>query len=329
MDTDTLQMLRSSLEHVLTEDGDRLSERLSSLGWDEVLADDAPGALQVLFEMKGRTLSGADAIGPVLSRSVADALGDRDLVGATVVLPASLHPDRPSASLEGDRLTVSGVVTSHPAVGLPLVVPVVGGLDRVGLVLVPAGRDWSFQPFEGMDPSLGLLRAEAKIDASTAMWMSGDKGSDAWQAVAALGRWTLAAELVGIGHHVIAAAVAYAGERVQYGRPIGSFQAVQHRLAGAYASVVGASDVVAEAATSGSPWTALVAKALAGRAAETACTQAQQTYGAIGFTWEHEFHRYLRRTYVLDRLFGAWRGLELEIGTHLYASRKVPRIGTL
>jgi len=74
---------------------------------------------------------------------------------------------------------------------------------------------------------------------------------------------------------------------------------------------------------------ALVAKALAGRAAENACTQAQQSYGAIGFTWEHEFHRYLRRTYVLDWLFGGWRTLEREIGTRLIDAREVPRIGSL
>ena len=77
------------------------------------------------------------------------------------------------------------------------------------------------------------------------------------------------------------------------------------------------------------PATAKVAKALAGRAVEDACTQAQQCYGAIGFTWEHEFHRYLRRTYVLDWLFGGWRTLEREIGARLLDTRVVPRIGAL
>jgi alkylation response protein AidB-like acyl-CoA dehydrogenase len=74
---------------------------------------------------------------------------------------------------------------------------------------------------------------------------------------------------------------------------------------------------------------ALVAKALAGHAAEDCCTQAQQSYGAIGFTWEHPFHRYLRRTYLLDRLLGDWRTLEFEIGTTLQQTREAPRIGTL
>ncbi len=138
-------------------------------------------------------------------------------------------------------------------------------------------------------------------------------------------RWALAAELSGIGRHVISRAVDYARERKQYGRPIGTFQAVQHRLAAAFASVVGAADVVAEAATSASPWTALVAKAAAGRAREEACTQAQQAYGAVGFTWEHEFHHALRRTYLLDRLFGDWRTLEREIGECLLREGRAPR----
>src|SRR5438067_1339598 len=80
---------------------------------------------------------------------------------------------------------------------------------------------------------------------------------------------------------------------------------------------------------SGSPWVAKVAKAAAGRAAEFACTQAQQTYGAIGFTWEHGFHRYLRRAYVLDWLLGDWRALEFEIGDALRMTGEVPRIGVL
>ena len=68
---------------------------------------------------------------------------------------------------------------------------------------------------------------------------------------------------------------------------------------------------------------------MAGHAAEFACVQAQQCYGAIGFTWEHEFHRYLRRTYALDSLLGDWRTLEHEIGARLQETGTVPRIGGL
>jgi hypothetical protein len=332
MDRQTVEMLRSSLVQVLTDTSDRpLGERLADLGWDDVVADDAAGARQLLFETRGHTLSNADALGPVLAAALASALDSPELAAATVVLPATLHPDRISSGVVGGALSVDGAVTSQPSAGSPVVVPVVGdgGTTRLAVVDSRVAARWSWSAVHGLDPAMGLVRARGSGDASAVTWFDGDKAAVAWEAAISAGRWMLGAELVGIGHHVLADAIAYAGQRIQYGRPIGTFQAVQHRLASAYASLVGASSVVTEAATSGSPWVAMVTKALAGRAAEDACTQAQQVYGAIGFTWEHEFHRSLRRTYVLDRLLGDWRTLEFEIGTHLQASGDVPRIGTL
>jgi alkylation response protein AidB-like acyl-CoA dehydrogenase len=152
---------------------------------------------------------------------------------------------------------------------------------------------------------------------------------DAAEQVEAHGRWLLACELVGISRHVVAIAVEYTKVRVQYGKPIGVFQALQHRLAGAHALVTGAAHLATEAGVTGDTWSAMVAKCMAGQAAEHACTQAQQCFGAIGFTWEHELHRYLRRTYVLDQLLGSWRSLEHEIGSRLQATGVVPHIGAL
>ena len=332
MDRVTSELLRASLVHVLGEQSHRpLGDRLYDLGWDEALADDSPGALQLLFEAKGRTLSSDDALGPLLARTIAAALEAPELADATLVLPASLHPQRLSAHVEGARVRVAGVSLAALADGASVVVPVStdDGAGGVRLAIIEHARAWSSWVADGTDPSVTLLRLEAELDASGVTWFDGDKAVTAWEAAITAGRWAVGAELVGIGRHVLAQAVDYAGQRVQYGRPIGTFQALQHRLASAHASIVGAQHVVAEAATSGSAWTAIVAKALAGRAAEDACTQAQQTYGAVGFTWEHEFHRYLRRTYVLDWLLGDWRTLEFELGTQLQTTGEVPRIGTL
>jgi hypothetical protein len=293
-----------------------------------VLDDDAPAALQALFETRGTTLAGADALGPVLAGVIADSTQRPDLRNAAVVLPSALHPDRLTSRVDGDHLIVEGITTTTP-IGRTSIVPVGAGRVDVVLALVPPETEWSQRAIEGTDPSMGLVRVAATFPVSECDWVDGEAARTAWTACAARARWALSAELVSIGHHVIDRAVEYTGQRQQYGRPIGSFQALQHRLAGAHASVVGASHVAAEAATSGSAWVALVAKALAGRAAENACTQAQQSYGAIGFTWEHEFHRYLRRTYVLDWLFGGWRTLEREIGARLIEERAIPRIGSL
>ena len=328
MDAATLQMLRTSLAHVLTEEGDApLSARLSQLGWEDVLAEDPVQAVQALFSIRGATLSAADALGPVLARAVADSTGRPDLAEAIVVLPRGLHPDRLTSRIDGPRMVADGVATASPA-GRIAIVPVADG-GGMRIALPPAGIAWSEDAIEGTDPSMGLVRISATFAAPECRWIDGADAEDAWVSCTARARWALGAELVGIAQHVIARAVEYTVHRKQYGRAIGTFQALQHRLASAYASVVGASDTVAEAAATGSPWVALVAKALAGRAAENACTQAQQSYGAIGFTWEHEFHRYLRRAYVLDWLLGDWRTLERAIGAHLIDGGAVPLIGSL
>lgn len=331
MDADTTVMLRSSLARVLTEDGNgSLADRLDRLGWNEVLAGDAATALRLLFETRGATLSKADALGPLLAGAVADALGKPELAAATVVLPASLHPDRLSSILDGGVLLVSGVVLGGSNERGALVVPVAGG-DEGEMRLAVTTNDIDLDDADSgrAEVSTGLARASGTVDATAITWVEESRGRAAWDAAVTRGRWALAAELVGISQQVIASSVEYAGTREQYGRPIGSFQAVQHRLASAHAGVVGATRIVAEAAVSGSPWVAKVAKAAAGRATESACTQAQQTYGAIGFTWEHGFHRYLRRAYVLDWLLGDWRALEFEIGGALRTTGEVPRIGVL
>jgi hypothetical protein len=310
---DVLDMLRDSLRHVLTETSNvPFGDRLAELGWDEVVADDASTALRTLFEIKGETVSSADALTPTLAHHLASLTGDPALIDATVTLPSPYG----ASSCDGDDvLTVDAVLLSRPAA--TLVVAVGDRLARVSAVGL------AITPMKGTDEALGLLRVTGAPTRSS--WIDGAT----WTQLETHARWLLASELVGIGRHVVDAAVEYTKVRVQYGKPIGVFQALQHRLASAHVAVVGASHVAAEAGVSGDAWVALVAKCVAGRAAEDACTQAQQCYGAIGFTWEHEFHRYLRRTYVLDQLLGNWRMLEHEIGTRLQESGVVPRIGTL
>jgi hypothetical protein len=330
MDAETLELLRSSLVHVLTEAADTpLAARLDDLGWDEVVADDAPSAVRALFETKGATLSPADALGPMVAGRIADALDDPTLAAAAVVLPTSLHPDRLSSRLDGAQAIVGGVVTSRPAPGATAVVPAADEAGAVRLYIASVGPEWTCEMLEGTDPSLGLARVAATLDPAAVTVVAAAPSARAWEEAVTLARWALAAELVSIARHVIEQVVVYTGQRQQYGRPIGSFQAVQHRLAGAYATLVGATDVVQEASTAGSPWVALVAKALAGQAAETACIQAQQAYGAIGFTWEHPFHHSLRRTLVIDWMFGDWRTLEDEMGRRLLDDASVHRIGKL
>lgn len=315
LDAETLEMLTGSIRHVLTEQSDRsLAVRLAELGWDEVVEQDAPNALRMLFAIKGETLSPADALGPELAAALADATGEPDLRTCSVGLASPFAATRRTdIGLAVDTIACSAIDAAQIAV-----------LTGDAIAVCPT-EALTAEPVAGFDTDLGLVRVMGEVADGAILWVD----AAATESVVARGRWLLASELAGIGHHVTTTVVEYTKQRVQYGKPIGVFQALQHRLAGAYAMVVGAGHLTAEAAVSGDPWAAMVAKCMAGIAAEHACTQAQQCYGAIGFTWEHEFHRYLRRTYTLDRLLGDWRSLEHEIGARLQQTGVVPRIGHL
>lgn len=324
MDAHTESLLRSSITYLLESPGSGpLGPQLADLGWDEVVADDRSSALRLLFEARATTLSPVDALTPVMAAAVADLTGAPEAAIASIAFPLSLHPDQPSSTFDGTDLRLDGVAPTLPAG--PLLVPVSGsgGPD----LLLLDGEDapsYEVTTLSGMDPSIGsrLIGSRSAAGGRRLGW-------EAWEAACVTGRWALATELVTIALGVLRDAVDYAGSRQQYGRPIGTFQALQQRLASAHASAVGAADVAREASESERPWDSLVAKALAGRAAEGACTQAQQCFGAIGFTWEHPFPHRLRRVYLLDRLLGDWRTLETEIGSTLLDSREMRRVGAL
>jgi alkylation response protein AidB-like acyl-CoA dehydrogenase len=116
----------------------------------------------------------------------------------------------------------------------------------------------------------------------------------------------VAAELIGTGQRALDCAVDYAKQRRQFGRPIGSFQAIKHTLADRYVQLDAARLLVDWAVTADDDWaaarTALVA---ATEAAEAAAGDALQTHGGIGFTWEHPSHVYLKRVRARRSLFGS------------------------
>ncbi|MEV7794304.1 acyl-CoA dehydrogenase family protein [Streptomyces sp. NPDC087512] len=124
----------------------------------------------------------------------------------------------------------------------------------------------------------------------------------------------LAAEQTGAAERCLELTIAYAGERVQFGRPVGSFQAVKHRLADAYVLVESARSAAycaACGADDGSPdltRRAAVAKSACSEAFSTVAGETIQLHGGIGITWEHDAHRYFKRAHGSAQLFGspAW-----------------------
>jgi alkylation response protein AidB-like acyl-CoA dehydrogenase len=104
--------------------------------------------------------------------------------------------------------------------------------------------------------------------------------------------------------------LAHAGQRQQFGQPIGAFQAVKHHLATALVDVQFALPLVERAAISlatGDPDAAhhaAIAKAFAAEAVEAAASHAIQVHGAIGYTWECDLHLWMKRTWALSAAWG-------------------------
>ena len=120
-----------------------------------------------------------------------------------------------------------------------------------------------------------------------------------------------AAQLLGLSERMITMAAEYAKARHQFGKPIGSFQAVKHLLAGAQVKLEFARPVVYAAAWSldeGEPTgsrSASTAKAYASDAATEAARVALQVHGAIGYTWECDLHLFLKRAWALAEAWGS------------------------
>ena len=128
-----------------------------------------------------------------------------------------------------------------------------------------------------------------------------------------LGVVAICAELVGVAQRALDMATEYAKEREQFGRPIGAYQAVSHRLTNMLWEVEEARSLLyyaawaADAEPESLPLAASMAKARASDAANAVTHDAIQTFGGIGFTWEHDVHFFLKRARVSSQLLGTPR----------------------
>ena len=214
------------------------------------------------------------------------------------VAPLLLAEDERCAALATGELIAT--------VALPPQVPRAVDADAAGLVLV-ADLDGTVREasagerHESVDPSRRLFDVSAGR-------------SEAWQADVArayeFGALATAAQLVGAGQALLDAAVDYAKQRAQFGRVIGSYQAIKHKLADVHIALELARPLVYGAALSladRSPDTARdvsAAKASASDAALLAARSALQTHGAIGFTAEHDLSLWLLRVQALRSAWG-------------------------
>jgi len=225
-----------------------------------------------------------------------------------------------------------GETGSHAAV-LNDVVLAADGADPASTIPLPtvplpyAGGSWVEWPRRGIDGDameLPLRRVPGDDDFPASALAAGR---------VAVGWW-----LLGTGRAMLALARQHALDRMQFGKPIASFQAVRHKLAETLVALDGAEAVLRAADPVLSQWghprcpcaasqlSSLLAKAAAGQAALLAARHCQQVLGGIGFTAEHALHHHVKRALVLDGLLGSARELTREAGRRVIAAGTAPRL---
>jgi alkylation response protein AidB-like acyl-CoA dehydrogenase len=256
-------------------------------------------------------------------RAVADLLGrlaDGDTTAALAIsfatAPGASYPasvrlagTRPGDAAEGIarlRGMVTGVADALPA-GV-LLVPADGvpsGLYLVDMAVSGVAK----RPVVSLDMTRQLCDLSFD-DAPATLIASGPVASLAVEVALAAGAGVLASEQVGLAQRCLDMTVAYVKERRQFARPVGSFQALKHRLAQEWVEVTqarAASRYAAACLATGDP-DAKVAVALAqaycSEVAVHAAQECVQLHGGIGFTWEHPAHLYLKRAKADSIAFG-------------------------
>jgi len=195
------------------------------------------------------------------------------------------------------RGTVRGVADALPAT--VLLVPADGVPQALYLVDM-ADPGVAKAPVVSLDMTRQLCDLSFD-DAPGRLIASGAAASQALDAALTAGAGVLAAEQVGVAQRCLDMTLAYVKERRQFARPVGSFQALKHRLADVWVAVSqarAASRYAAACLASGDPDAKVavaIAKAYCSEAAVHAAQECVQLHGGIGFTWEHPAHLYLKR----------------------------------
>jgi alkylation response protein AidB-like acyl-CoA dehydrogenase len=217
-------------------------------------------------------------------------------------------------------LSGASMAAVAPRLGEPTV-----SAPEADVVLVPEGdrlvaidlRDCrpGAEPAMDLTRTVGWLRGAAVAEAPRLDL----GGPDAVERLVDVASVAYAAELLGLAQRALDLSVTYAGERIQFGRPIGSFQAVKHRCADMLVDVEGMRSAAYWAAwcvAAGDPdasVAASTAKCWCSDAGTRVLASALQVHGGIGFTWEHDIHFYLKRTHLDGLAFGngAWHRTRL------------------
>jgi len=240
--------------------------------------------------------------GPVATTAIATLLVDRPEVLTALASGERVAGVSLSADLRLDGGWVSGTADY------------VLGADPAGVLLVPAGDavvlvdandpGVTVEPLEATDFSRPLARVVCEGAAADTLNVSAQRLADVAAAV-------LAAEAAGVARWTLQTATEYAKVREQFGRPIGSFQAVKHMCAEMLLrceqAAVAAADAARAVGESDAGQLSIAAAVAAAKGIEAAKANAKdciQVLGGIGITWEHDAHLYLRRAYGIAHFLG-------------------------
>jgi len=302
-------------------DGSELARALEAFGFADLLAEAPRYAVSALFTALGYAGSMSTSLQDVLLQPLAEHL-PVPTTECNVVLPAI------GAGLvgtdQGEVLALRGVVIGARTV--PMFLAPIAMEGELTWIALQGFSGISTRRIEGLDPALAMIEVTG-ADVTADVVIAGERAVAAWDAVATAGRLALGYQILGAVGQMIDLAVDHARSRVQFGRPIGSFQAVRNRLVDAHIARQSAAAALAGAWDADDAVLAgLLAKSLAGRAARIAATQCQQVLAGIGFTAEHPFHRFLARALVLDSVLGSAAELPAVIGARLISAGSIPRL---
>jgi alkylation response protein AidB-like acyl-CoA dehydrogenase len=249
----------------------------------------------------GRAVAPVPYLGAAMGTAALLAAGDEDLLPAVavgertavLVLPFALPPGAPPPPVG----VADGALTGT--------VPGVADVPAADVLLVPTGDGlWAVDAADArLTPltSLDLTRTLADVVLDGAPGRRVGDLAAAWPAALATGATLLASEQLGVAQWCLDTTVEYVKTRHQFGRPVGSFQALKHRLAELWVAITQARAVARYAAgclADESPDLAVavgLAQAHCGPVAVRAAEECVQLHGGIGFTWEYPAHLYLKR----------------------------------
>ena len=269
----------------------------SEHGYDEslwkLLCEQVGAAALVVPEDLGGA-GGELADAAVVLEELGKALVPTPLLGTTLAELALLAADEPdTGAIEqlAEGASIGTVVFDPAYVVNGAVADVVIATDGTTLT---RWATFTANPVDTMD----LTRPLARIEPQDTTDVGADPGLADTAAI------LVAAEQIGAATKCLDLTVEYTKDRVQFGRPIGSFQALKHRMADLYVAVQSARAVVEAAIAEPSATSAALARVAASEAFTKVAAEAVQMHGGIAITWEHDIQLYFKRAHASAQLLG-------------------------